>query len=122
MSIDQLTTFFGWMSVIHIGLLLFSTVMLQLLRSTVESIHSKLFGIPKENLPEIYFNYLANYKLLVLVFALGPYTALKLMALGLPGDYRLARYHGVFAQNHKLRKSNSFPYIRLQAISDSFSL
>jgi len=79
-SIEVLTTFFGWCSVINIGVLVLTTVVLMLMKDAISSIHAKLFGVNQENLPLIYFGYLGNYKVAILVFNLVPYLALKLMA------------------------------------------
>lgn len=79
-SIEVLTTFFGWCSVINVGVLVFTTVVLMLMKDAISSIHAKLFGVNQENLPLIYFEYLGHYKIAILVFNLVPYLALKLMA------------------------------------------
>jgi hypothetical protein len=79
-SIEGLTTFFGWCSVINVGVLVFTTVVLMLMKDAISSIHAKLFGVNQENLPLIYFEYLGHYKIAILVFNLVPYLALKLMA------------------------------------------
>ena len=79
-SIEVLTTFFGWCSVINIGVLVFTTLVLMLMKDAISSIHAKLFGVNQENLPLIYFGYLGYYKVAILVFNLVPYLALKLMA------------------------------------------
>ena len=78
-SIPILTSFLGWMLVLNIGLLLFSTIMLSLFKKQVTRVHSKLFNMKKDTLSLEYFHYLANYKLLVIVFNLAPWLALKLM-------------------------------------------
>ena len=43
MSIDSLTTFLGWCSVINIAILLFSTLMMIIMRDIAVKIHSGLF-------------------------------------------------------------------------------
>ncbi len=78
MSQETLTTFFGWMSVINIGLLLFSTVMIVTLQDRIANFHSKLFHMGHPNLKQAYFRYLAKYKLLTVVFCIVPWLALKL--------------------------------------------
>jgi len=80
MSLEQLTGFFGWCSVINIGVLLFSTIMLVLMKDWVINIHSKMFNLNPQVLAHIYFRYLGNLKLLVIVFNLVPYLALKLIS------------------------------------------
>jgi len=38
-----------------------------------------MFGIPEEELPMVYFKYLANYKIITFVLIVAPYLALKIM-------------------------------------------
>jgi len=79
MDLKSLTELLGWAAVINMGLLIFSTVMLVMLKGCISSLHSKLFKLPAGELPFTYFNYLANYKILTLVFFVAPYLALKVM-------------------------------------------
>ena len=79
MSVEELTTFLGWVTVINIGVLLFSTFMVVAFRNAVSSIHVKMFSMNKEDLPNAYFNYLANYKIFTIIFNLAPYLTLRLM-------------------------------------------
>lgn len=78
-SVDILTTFIGWCLVINAGVLVFSTIILVLMKGQISSIHSKLFGVNQEDLSSIYFQYLGNYKLVIIVFNLVPYIALKVI-------------------------------------------
>ena len=78
-SLSQITELLGWASVLNIGFMIFGAILLVLMKSTISSIHSKMFGIPESELPKIYFNYLANYQIVSLVFAVIPYIALKIM-------------------------------------------
>lgn len=79
MTLDTLTTLFGWMTVIHIGLLMISTLMLTLFRQTILHIHSKVTGLEAGTLMPAYLYFLAFYKVLIVVFNLVPYLALKLV-------------------------------------------
>ena len=79
-DLNTLTSFLGWCSVINIGLLLYATLMLTFFRDFVKRIHSKMFGLSDTELETSYFNYLANFKIAVLIFNLAPYVALKLMS------------------------------------------
>ena len=79
-EISTITTFLGWCSIINIGLLAYSTVMLTIFREPVKRIHSKLSGVEQESLEAIYFNFLGNYKLAILVLNVVPYCALKIMS------------------------------------------
>ena len=78
-TIDSLTAFFGWCSVINIGILVLSAVLLMIFKEPITKIHSKLFGLNQESLPLTYFQYLGNYKIAIFMLNLVPYVALKLI-------------------------------------------
>lgn len=80
MDINTLTTFLGWCAILNIGVLLFSTAAVLLMRETISNIHSKMFGVSESNLPSAYFRYLANFKIAIIVLNIVPYFALKLMS------------------------------------------
>lgn len=79
MTPETLTALFGWMSVISIGLLLFTTLMLLILRDWVASVHGRLFDIAPKELHESYFKYLAQFKIAVLVLNVVPYLAMRIV-------------------------------------------
>jgi hypothetical protein len=74
-----ITTFLGWCAVINIGLLTFSTVWLIAFRNFTKHLHSAMFGIDQDKLDVIYFQYLANFKIAMLILNIVPYIALKIM-------------------------------------------
>jgi len=76
---SQLTELLGWASVLNIGFLLFSTILLITMKPVIAKMHSKMFGISEDELSLIYFKYLANYKILCFVFIVTPYVSLKIM-------------------------------------------
>ena len=78
-TIAELTTLLGWASVINVSFFLLFFLVVTFLRSTVLQIHSKLFGLSEEDLLRAYFQYMAQYKIVVLVFFVAPYVALKIM-------------------------------------------
>ena len=78
-TLTQVTEMLGWASILNIGFLFFTTIMLITMKSLIVSMHSKMFGIPENELSLIYFKYLANYKTLSLIFIVTPYIALKIM-------------------------------------------
>ncbi|ADE54414.1 DUF6868 family protein [Coraliomargarita akajimensis] len=80
MEIENLRQFFGWCTVINLGILVLSSIGMIALREWITAIHARLFGIEASCLAEQYFRYLANYKILVLVFNLVPYLALRIVA------------------------------------------
>ncbi|QBG36447.1 DUF6868 family protein [Litorilituus sediminis] len=79
-NLNEMTLFFGWCSLINIGILMLTTISLTLFRTSISKIHAKLMQVEEKTLPSLYFNYLANYKVLILVFNLVPYLVLKMMA------------------------------------------
>ena len=79
MSIESLTAFLGWSLIINTLLLLLTTAAIAVLRERVVRIHAQMFAVNEEDLPKIYFSYLANYKLLILFFNLIPYITLKII-------------------------------------------
>lgn len=80
MTISELTSFFGWCSVISSLVLCISSLLIFTFRAGISNIHSKLSGVEKAALPEIYFNYLAQLKLLVIIFNLVPYFSLVIIS------------------------------------------
>jgi len=79
MTVEALTTFFGWCSIINIAVMLLSTLAITLFRAPVVRIHSRTFQVNPDDLPMLYFNYLANYKIAIYMFNIVPYIALKIM-------------------------------------------
>ena len=80
MSMAELTTFLGWCTVVNFALLATIAACLMVMRGWVKGIHGSMYGVPEDQLDAIYFNYMANYKLLIFVFNLVPWFALTLMA------------------------------------------
>ena len=80
MTIDELTTFLGWCTVFNTAVLAFAGVAIMVAGDTMRGLHARLFGVGEEDLARIYFDYLAKYKILILVFNAVPWVALKAMA------------------------------------------
>jgi len=78
-SLETIRTFLGWTIVVHVVvmLLIFSALMLG--GSAVRSIHGRMMGLSDEDLSRAYFQFLAQYKIGVWLFAIGPWVALHLM-------------------------------------------
>lgn len=75
-----ITGFFGWMTVINVVILALAGIMVMVARDWMIGMHSRMMGIDSAQLPRLYFQYLANFKIAALVFSLTPYIALKIMA------------------------------------------
>ena len=80
MDMTTLTSFFGWMAVINMGVLLVGTVMSVAVRDSVSRIHAKIFGIDPADISRMYFQWVAQYKIGAFIFSIVPWIALQLMA------------------------------------------
>lgn len=79
LSTETLIQFFGWASVINLVLLSVSVIAIILWRHPICRLHQQLFKISETELMPIYFKFLAQYKLLIILLNLVPYFTLKLM-------------------------------------------
>ncbi|MBN4054046.1 hypothetical protein JYT97_04085 [Haliea sp. AH-315-K21] len=79
-TIEVLTELLGWTTVINVAVLLLSTLGVVAMRDTIAAIHSKLFGLDEKDLGRAYFQYLAQYKIAIIVLNIAPYIALKIIA------------------------------------------
>ena len=79
MEINTITTFLGWCSIINTAILIFSALIIMLVREQIITIHSKLTGVKQDALPVLYFQYLGFYKIAIIVLNIVPYIALKIM-------------------------------------------
>jgi len=77
---EELTTLLGWSSVINIAILSISTIGVIAMRGAITGIHSRLFGLDEKDLGRAYFQYLAQYKIAILVLNITPYLALRFMS------------------------------------------
>jgi len=79
-DMQVITAFLGWCTVVNLGIYLFTALALMGFRDSIKKIHSKFAAVPSEKLDELYFNYLGNFKMAIIVLNIAPYAALKLMA------------------------------------------
>ena len=77
MTVEFLTQFFGWMTLINIALLVFSSVFMMLFKNWGTSLHARMFGIEPERLVEVWYSYLGSFKIAVIVLNITPYLALR---------------------------------------------
>jgi len=69
----------GWCAVINIGILLFAALFLLVAKRPIKAIHARVWDLSEEELPRIYFQFLAQYKTLIWIFNITPYFALTLV-------------------------------------------
>lgn len=79
MTLETLAAFLGWCTLINMGMLIFASLAMVSMRQTMMKMHGSMFGLDDTDLARAYFQYLAQYKILVFVFNLMPYLALRIM-------------------------------------------
>ncbi len=79
-SLETLRAFFGWCTVLNMGILLIAGIVAGPMRGVVSGIHAKMYGLGEADLSRAYFQYLAHYKTAIFVFNLVPYIALVIIA------------------------------------------
>ena len=80
MSIELLRCFFGWCTIINMGLLIFALVIVLLCRKKVFEIHGKMFKLTEQQFNVTWYAMLAFLKICVFVFNVVPYVALVIMS------------------------------------------
>ena len=77
MTIELLTKFLAWCSIVNIGLLLLWSFAVMFMRDQVFNLHSKFFKLSHETFNAIHYGGLGLYKLFLWVFNLTPYLVLR---------------------------------------------
>lgn len=80
MTLETLTSVFGWMSVINIAFLLISTLLMLVLKDWATTLHARLFDIDAGAARLEWYRWLGNYKIFALITSIVPYIALRLAA------------------------------------------
>jgi len=80
MTLEQLTALFGWMTVINTGIMVLSAVLLMALKGALGEYHGRLFGISADEVFSASYTYIGRFKVLIIVFNLTPYIALRVIA------------------------------------------
>ncbi len=75
MSIEGLQEFLFWCMLINFGVYVFSVIAVLVFRGAMCNMHSKMFGLDEAAVKKAIYAYLANYKLLIIVFNLVPWLA-----------------------------------------------
>jgi hypothetical protein len=79
-TLETITAFFGWTTAINFVLLFVSSIMVMTMRGAIFRVHGRIFGLETADLSRAYFQYLAQYKIAIIVLSLTPYIALRIMA------------------------------------------
>ena len=79
MDIQMLTTFFMWCTLLNVGLLILSFLMLFFAGDFVYKMHSKYFSMTRESFDASLYLIIGLYKIAVFVLNLVPWVALLIM-------------------------------------------
>jgi hypothetical protein len=72
------TSFFGWLTIVNMGIYTFSVLMLWLMRGFVYRMNATMFGVSEEEVAKTVFKYVGAYKLIIAAFCFAPWLTLKL--------------------------------------------
>lgn len=79
MTLEMARSFFGWCSVVHIGLLIWWFLFFWLGHDLMYRFHGKLFRISEETFDAIHYAGMAVYKIAIFMLNLVPYLVLQLI-------------------------------------------
>jgi len=79
MTIEQMTEFFLWCSVINFALLLWWFAVISLARDWVFRVHTRWYKIPAEEFDAFHYKAMAFYKIAIFMLNLVPYIALRII-------------------------------------------
>lgn len=80
MTIDTLQAVLGWSTLINFSLLTWWAFFILIAPDWTYKMHSKFFSISKDTFNTVHYSGMAFFKLLVIVFNLAPYLALRIAA------------------------------------------
>ncbi len=76
---DFLLSFFGWMTVVNFVIYGLTAAAILLLRDWMTGLHMRMFNVEGRAIEPILYAWLGGYKLLIIVFSLVPYIALRII-------------------------------------------
>ncbi|MDD5597472.1 MAG: hypothetical protein PHV82_05980 [Victivallaceae bacterium] len=79
MTIQTLTAFFMWCTIINAALLVISSLIVLLMADWIYNFHSRLFAIPREAFDIIIYSFLGFFKIMIFIFNLVPWIALSII-------------------------------------------
>jgi len=75
MTLLQLQDFLFWSMVVNFGLYLLTVIAVFALKDFICALHQKLFGFDQSTTLQSMHRYIANYKLMIIVFNFAPWIA-----------------------------------------------
>ena len=79
MTTDQFVAVFGWGLAINLAIYALAAFMVVVFRDWMGDMHARMFRLEKADIQIRYFSYLATYKIVLIVFWLAPYIAMRIV-------------------------------------------
>ncbi|WP_372796225.1 DUF6868 family protein [Pontiella sp.] len=79
MNMEILRQFFGWMTLINLGLFIWTAIMSAWCRGFIYKVHGRMFGLSEETTNKALYYFLAFYKIVFITFNLVPWLALTIL-------------------------------------------
>ena len=79
MTVELLTKFFMWCTILNVGLLAFSSLFLAFAGDFVYKMHTKWFPMPRETFNVAIYSFIGIYKIIVLTFNVIPWLVLLII-------------------------------------------
>ena len=79
MTLEQLQSFLMWCSIINLGLMTFSFVMIMAMRQMVCRLHAKLFSIPEASVMLAFYWFIGMWKIFTFALFVVPWLATYLV-------------------------------------------
>ena len=79
MDMSVLTSLFGWMLLINIGIYALAAMFIIFARDFTIGLEARITGVPEAEWPKLLMDYLSRYKIAILMFNFAPYIALRMM-------------------------------------------
>jgi hypothetical protein len=79
MDIQMLTRFFMWCTILNMGLLIFSVLMLAFAGDFVYRMHGKWFSMSRETFNVVLYSFIGMYKIAVIAFNAIPWAVLAII-------------------------------------------
>lgn len=79
MTLLELQSLLGWCALLNMGILLYWAGFILLAHDWVYKMHSRWFNIGESRFDEIHYMAMAFYKLVIFMFMITPYVALRIM-------------------------------------------
>lgn len=80
MELVEIRAALGWCTIINMGFLLFWALCFLFCRSFIHRVHGRMFEISAPTMNSIHYSGMFFFKILIIVFNLVPYLALRIIA------------------------------------------